>query len=202
MNNTIKIKRERPSIVKTESEIDNAPFESSLVQCHPKIKNQSNHDNFGLENMAALKTEIEAIKSEKEKLIEELVVTKRKNQTIYFNYQSSQKMIETLQCERNELKEKLNAQNKQILQITREKNACQTKINQLMASTSVKIVREEVEPHKEYEVEAILNHKGRKGQRQYLIRWKNYSPNHDSWEKESNLNCDAILKEYLHAKGL
>ncbi|XP_031634811.1 PC4 and SFRS1-interacting protein-like [Contarinia nasturtii] len=206
VNHTIQVKRERAPIVKTENDINNVPFETSFVQCRSKTKNKSELP-YNSKNVSDLKAQIEAAKNEKEKLVEELVATKDESQTMYFNFQSSQKMIATLQSERNELKEKCMEQNKVIAQLTKEKNQAQNKIKQLMANTHVKLC-EEVESsvdlgrNKEYEVEAILSHSGRKGQRRFLIRWKNYSSNHDSWENESNLNCDEILNKYLHAKGL
>lgn len=48
-----------------------------------------------------------------------------------------------------------------------------------------------------YEVENILNHKLVNNERFYLIRWKNYDPSFDTWEKESDLSCPKILKNYF-----
>ncbi|KAG0753929.1 hypothetical protein G6F29_014390 [Rhizopus arrhizus] len=44
------------------------------------------------------------------------------------------------------------------------------------------ISQDEVIPKDElYEIEAIINHRGEPGNREYLVRWKNYSKDHDSW---------------------
>ena len=50
---------------------------------------------------------------------------------------------------------------------------------------------------KEYEVETILTHR-RKGKGiEYLVRWKGYGSNDNTWEPEKNLsNSDEILEEY------
>jgi hypothetical protein len=49
----------------------------------------------------------------------------------------------------------------------------------------------------EYEVEEILNHRIRRGKRQYLIKWLGYPQDDNTWEPEENLlNAKEILKEY------
>lgn len=52
--------------------------------------------------------------------------------------------------------------------------------------------------NEEFEVDELLEHRGRKPNRKFLVRWKNFSPKHNSWESEKNLkSCSKILKEYL-----
>lgn len=53
-----------------------------------------------------------------------------------------------------------------------------------------------------YEVEAIIDHKGSRNGRRYLVHWKDYDESHDSWEKELNLNCPSILSDYKRSKEL
>lgn len=57
------------------------------------------------------------------------------------------------------------------------------------------------EEDKEYEVEKILNHRNVVG-RQYLIRWKGYDSDEDSWENEKNLNCAKLLNAYNRSNVL
>lgn len=53
----------------------------------------------------------------------------------------------------------------------------------------------------EFEVENILDDKFEKGKHLYLVRWKHFDCNSDSWEKENNLKkSPEILAAYLLSK--
>ena len=55
----------------------------------------------------------------------------------------------------------------------------------------------------EYEVEAILRHKGKGARRLYLVMWKGYPITEASWEPESHLrNAPLILEDYLRRVGV
>lgn len=53
-----------------------------------------------------------------------------------------------------------------------------------------------------YEVEGILSHKILKNQREFYVRWKHFTSDHDSWVKEKNLKCPLILESYLKTHKL
>jgi hypothetical protein len=49
----------------------------------------------------------------------------------------------------------------------------------------------------EYEVDSILAHRGSGRGRAFLVRWKGYGPEHDTWEPLRNLaNTKQLLAEY------
>jgi hypothetical protein len=52
--------------------------------------------------------------------------------------------------------------------------------------------------NKEFEVEKILDQRTMKGQVQYLVRWKGYSPENNSWEPVRHLNCPNKIREFQH----
>jgi len=61
-----------------------------------------------------------------------------------------------------------------------------------------------VDDQLEYEVERILQHRdvalGRKrSRREYLIKWLGYGPEHNSWERVSDMHCDDLIQEYWNA---
>ncbi|XP_011496142.1 PREDICTED: uncharacterized protein LOC105360841 [Ceratosolen solmsi marchali] len=49
----------------------------------------------------------------------------------------------------------------------------------------------------EYEVEKIVDQRTIKGRRQFLVRWKGYTVESDTWEQEKELNCDRLIEEFL-----
>jgi len=53
-----------------------------------------------------------------------------------------------------------------------------------------------IEGEPEWEVEKILAERRYRNKRQYLIRWKNYSPAHDLWTNENDIHADELIKQY------
>ena len=59
-----------------------------------------------------------------------------------------------------------------------------------------------VDGEEEYEVEAILRHKGKGARHLYLVMWKGYPITKASWEPESHLrHAPLILEDYLCRVG-
>jgi hypothetical protein len=51
-----------------------------------------------------------------------------------------------------------------------------------------------------YEVERIVDHKlGHKGQMKYLLKWKGFPEDENTWEREANLCCPELLAAYWRA---
>jgi hypothetical protein len=48
----------------------------------------------------------------------------------------------------------------------------------------------------EYEVEKIIDQKTEKGQIYYLVKWKGYPPEDNTWEPVRYLNCPEKIEEY------
>jgi len=55
----------------------------------------------------------------------------------------------------------------------------------------------EVEEVEEWEVEKILNKKKMRGVEKYLIRWKEFTAEGDTWKKRENLkNAEELIEEF------
>jgi len=55
----------------------------------------------------------------------------------------------------------------------------------------------EVEGVEEWEVEKILNKKRMRGVEKYLIRWKGFMAEEDTWERRENLkNVEELIEEF------
>ncbi|CAH1973682.1 unnamed protein product [Acanthoscelides obtectus] len=61
------------------------------------------------------------------------------------------------------------------------------------------VVQDE-EDESQYEVEKVLDEKMVKGVRHYLIRWKGYEEESDTWEPENTLNCTDLIKDFKEQK--
>ena len=54
-----------------------------------------------------------------------------------------------------------------------------------------------------FTAECILKDRFRKGQLQYLIKWKGYTSDHNSWEPEENILDDILVHNYINSgKGV
>lgn len=213
--NQITVKKEHSAIVKSENDFHSMPFETEQIP------------RFGTE------THIFNLQTEKEKVIQELLVAKDQNQKLFLEVNQYQKKISSLnslmlevkqqnaakidslqkkiqyltqQFETEKLKQMENM--KQIASLKRDKALLSAQVKQIQSNvyhvvkSPIKKPSTESDSNEEYEVECILSHKMKRGQRVFYVRWKGYSKSHDSWVKEKDLNCPIILAAYLSTHNL
>jgi chromobox protein 1 len=52
--------------------------------------------------------------------------------------------------------------------------------------------------HEEYEVESILAKRVTKNRTEYLVKWKGYEEDENTWEPVANLHCSDKITEFIH----
>lgn len=217
MNDGIILKSERGSVVKTERDIEEMPYETEKIQCH------------------TTNTQIEYLKKEKEQIIKDLVTIKGENQKLTLQLQQKSREIDKLKAESSATISSLTRdvqrmsseieQFKQQLSCEKSKNQKQmTSINDLhreksMLSAQISGLQSTAQLHQgdkdnknnnsedddddeECEVECILDHRIYKRYRKFLVRWKGFSSEEDLWLNEKDLHCPNILMSYLKKHDL
>lgn len=164
-------------------------------------------------------------KQEKQNLVEQMMSLKSENLQIVRNLHEKDAELNAVKLTKKTLEHRLSEvqaefrdkskdlekaikrneyQDKTIFDLKRENNLLVSQRKQLNAQ----LARSEHQNEKEnsvdddenvFEVESLLDDKVI-AENHYLVRWRGFDSNHDSWERESNLSCPSVLKKYKQIK--
>jgi hypothetical protein len=69
-------------------------------------------------------------------------------------------------------------------------------ISKLIPTRNEETTEKVIAMDQEYEVEAIKGKRTRKGKTEYLVEWKGYSKEDDTWEPVKHLNCRELIRNF------
>lgn len=153
------------------------------------IKNVIKMDN------QRLLDEITSVRLKCSRAVYELHTLKEKVKVLEAENQNLHDKITKMEQNKNDVVENMQANEDKSL----EKHISELKIHQDVEEKPIKQSishRSEEKMGDVYEVEKLLDHKKRGSKILYLVRWKGFDSDEDSWEPESNLRCRRILQAY------
>lgn len=180
------------------------------VKREPTFANEMIPNNYLTQNKKQpenLSSTSQTEADEKKNLISELNNVRSEYQSTCFNLNKKIDSMHAINVEKNKEIEHMKVK---IALLSKENKQLEARVKQLQSKVvncenisvqSSKTLKEDVEEDETvYEVEKLLGDKLINNVRHYLVRWKEYSSQHDTWEPISNIFCPKILEEYYHKK--
>lgn len=140
------------------------------------------------------------------RLFDKIGSLKLENQRTVFKLN---KTIEKLRQEVNNLKrdaEQEKDKNEKIIAELRNENQCLlNRIEQFVRDDAHHNTKEIKKMNSDkisntYEVEKILDDKVERKRKYYMVRWKGYGKESDTWEPKTNLSCARLIIDYEKSK--
>lgn len=168
-----------------------------------------------LDTLTNLKSENQRLTFDLKKKSNECTTLKRKNENLAQKTATMMTKINGLNSDLSQAKSDLvqkNAEHKHhITNLAHQKQLLSAQLEQLKTSIGPNNHHENINndsnhsnqnsiDNDEYEVEQLLDDKMKRNVRYYLVHWKGYSSEHDTWERVTNLNCPEILEQYEATK--
>lgn len=181
------------SVEQSQPENDNDRLLSELLT----IRTKYNETFFELQKLkdqeAAIKKNFESASKQATELKDKVIALDQELSNSKKGLEAAQKMIVSLQDKNVGLSDSNDSYKADLNVLRKENRALHAQIAQIEKCGS--------DDAEEYEVEKLLDHKT-VTELHFLVRWKNYDADHDSWVSKSNLSCTKILKTYMRQNGI
>lgn len=171
------IKTEPTFNVKVENDDEQLELLQEIV-----IKNTHNQTSNVVQN------QVDKLNAEKNQLVSDFLALKEDYDRVCEKLNKKEAECCELILLQTTIQTKLDVENAEVLRLQMEIH----KMKEMKKMTSTKKAENDV-----YEVEQIIAHKKVNNELFFLIRWRNYGSEDDTWERKENLNCNKILRNYL-----
>lgn len=194
------------------------------IKVEPESPNQMASNHSSQENQPLSKAVATKV-TEKQKLIEKIANLQKENQRLVHLSlkdkeqqrkidQEQSDIIRSLTVEISEIRKELKEAESTITLITRENSKSisdlrdlrnenrllHARVKQLQSTPNVKPKQHASVPDSGsdgiFEMDRLVSHRKKRDGLHFLVRWKNYTENDDTWEPEKNIKCLQTLNEY------
>lgn len=112
--------------------------------------------------------------------------------------------IQSLQQKNILTSEKLKSKENEITDLQNELKSLQARVqqNEIAVNQNTRYFCQKIDTDGDndkgdiYEIDELIDHRIR-NEREFLVRWKGFGSEEDSWERECNILCSKTLNEYL-----
>lgn len=173
------------------------------------------------ENEKLLLTKNENLVKERDEYKKKISIVQEENEKISIQLEKALKKIDLLSCEKPDLKPNSSEQSNQVINdqklpvaekislLQNQKSVLEARLKQMelgieqnkrfqSQNEHQNVEREDAEEIG-FDIEEILNHRKKGSTYSFLVRWKGYGPDQNTWEPKSNLQCKncKIVNAYL-----
>lgn len=173
------------------------------------------------ENEKLLLSKNENLVKERDEYKKKISIVQEENEKISIQLEKALKKIDLLSCEKPDLKPNSSEQSNQVINdqklpvaekislLQNQKSVLEARLKQMelgieqnkrfqSQNEHQNVEREDAEEIG-FDIEEILNHRKKGSTYSFLVRWKGYGPDQNTWEPKSNLQCKncKIVNAYL-----
>lgn len=148
---------------------------------------------------------INMLQTEKMRLITMVSTQKEENQHVTNELEEAKQKLATYSSEKVDLQGIISTLKSNKHRLTTEFKEVNEKCSYILDENmklKLEVEQFNLRADNQYEVEKLISHKKSKSQQCFLVRWKGFSSDHDSWVPQKDLMCPEILETYKKGHNL